>query len=337
LGRIRKGQFLSDIELTVKPSHYALKFTSEQVQAAAAHRSRAPFKTAWAHMDALRPERLIAQAQRDSFRFRALGDTEAGARAVDALAALVESALDEAPDYRASLADTLIMAQCHEMLRDHPVFSADYQVAWRDRFAERIDALDTSIHDLPLIDALWLAALKTGAGVLLENEPLFETGTALYRETIDQHVHPEGYIPRAVETSAAQGLQNQVLCVQALILIAEIARCAGVDLWSYRQRGVSVVTAALYPLYYYFYPEKWQWGEKEWKRDIGLQQEVIEPEVAQAIFREHGGFLEMLNHHDRSHKAVRLILDEIRPVYDLHGGGFTTLTHAIPPRRGLFG
>jgi hypothetical protein len=37
-----------------------------------------------------------------------------------------------------------------------------------------------------------------------------------------------------------------------------------------------------------------------------------------------------------SSKLTRPILDDLRPIYDVSGGGLTTLTHALP-KRGLFG
>jgi len=125
-----------------------------------------------------------------------------------------------------------------------------------------------------------------------------------------------------------------LLCVQALTLIAEMAANSGINLWTHDKRGVSVLTAVTYPLYYYFYPEKWPWNGEQWKPSDG-----VELETAQNLFRQHAAFLELAApRYSTPLKAIQMILDEIRPVYDRDGGGLLTLSHAAPKRkrRGLF-
>jgi hypothetical protein len=184
-------------------------------------------------------------------------------------------------------------------------------------------------------EALLRAALNMAAGIVLEREPIFEAGAQVYRQTIDHSVRPEGFIPRAVQVAEGQGLAHQLLSVAALVLMAEMAQHVGVDLWRYSNRGVSVLTAATYPLYYYFYPEKWPWGTEA---EIREGHTALEQEYATGLFRQHGGFLEMLNgRYDKPLRAIRLILKDIRPVVDVYGGGLTTLTHGLPERSGLFG
>jgi hypothetical protein len=56
------------------------------------------------------------------------------------------------------------------------------------------------------------------------------------------------------------------------------------------------------------------------------------------LFREHAGFLEIIaEHYKPPLKAIQMIHDDLRPIFDPFGGGLTTLTHAPAPRRGLFG
>jgi hypothetical protein len=54
------------------------------------------------------------------------------------------------------------------------------------------------------------------------------------------------------------------------------------------------------------------------------------------LYREHGAFLEMVNRRARP-RTIQTLLDELRPCFNATGGGLTTLTHALPARRGLFG
>nr|MCU0476272.1 hypothetical protein [Anaerolineae bacterium] len=109
---------------------------------------------------------------------------------------------------------------------------------------------------------------------------------------------------------------------------AEVAAHAGIDLWGYELRSVSLMTAAFYPLYYYYYPEKWKWAEG------------ISIDAAQQMFRQNAAFLEIINRRRPNVHAINLIVDELRPIIDPLGGGAVTLTHhpAPPPkRRGWFG
>ncbi|NJO82959.1 MAG: hypothetical protein HC828_09135 [Blastochloris sp.] len=113
--------------------------------------------------------------------------------------------------------------------------------------------------------------------------------------------------------------------MNALTLIAEAATHAGVDLWRYQVRGVSLVTAGLYPIYFFYTTIKWKW-------------EPISPESVQSSFARHGGYLEMLYARTRS-KDLKILLDELRPIYDARAGGLTTLSHGVveKKRRSLFG
>jgi hypothetical protein len=112
-------------------------------------------------------------------------------------------------------------------------------------------------------------------------------------------------------------LLRQVLVVEALTLMAEAAEHVGVDLWGYSFRGVSVMTAFSYIMYYYFFPDKWRW-------DVNITNEP---------FREYGGFLELVNYHAYP-KDLKPLLDDLRPIYDPPGGGLTTLSHGIVRKRG---
>jgi hypothetical protein len=158
----------------------------------------------------------------------------------------------------------------------------------------------------------------------LEQPERVEAGAEVYRRVIREDIRPDGYIQGAVEGGNGLGFFRHIVSTQALVLMAEAAKHIGVDLWGFEERGVSVVTAAAYPLYYYYFPQKWRW-DKELTED-----------VAQRTFREHGGFLEMVNHYRPLHD-IGLLLNEWRPVFDVYGGGLTTLTHGGVARRGLFG
>ena len=159
--------------------------------------------------------------------------------------------------------------------------------------------------------------------MVLEDETRLAAGADIYRETISHDVRPEGYLPLIVEGEDGGSLYRQLRAVEALVLTAEAAAHVGLDLWGFNARGVSVITAAAYMTYYYYYPASWRWDA------------IAEPD-AKALFKSHSAYVEMVNYH-AVQKDLQLLLKELRPLYSPPAGGLTTLTHGSPPRRGLFG
>lgn len=329
--------------------HAGLFFTDKHRQQAKQQRARAPLDAAWSALASLPESDLhtgVKGGLADAIRWSFAEDRAGGERAI----ALVDAILRTSPvkpsaDWLADRRQTVALAQMVALLRGHPA-AATHHERWGEALTAHVTAQqpaqpegDTDAGETVVL-RLWTGLAKLAVGVVTANQDGIDAGSAVFRAVIDDDVHPEGYIAEAVETRAADGLRNQVLCAQALVLLAEAGTHAGRDLWSYEKRGVSARTAATYPLYYFFYPEQWPWGDKTWKRGEGLQQETLDLDTAQAIFREHAGWLEILNAHygPRPLKAVRLLLDELRPIYDAYGGGLTTLSHGfVERRRGLFG
>lgn len=305
------------------PIHCGLFFGEDRISTARKHARRAPFIDAWAQLRGTAPVRGLAAVQWDGLRWRLDDDASAGEKAVVGLGDTAQ--VTEDTPYHAALAQALIYAQCVELIRTHPAATPAQHARQRDFLWEQVSTLNERVFEPSLVELLWQAAMNMAAGVVLEREPIFAAAAQVYRDTVDTEIHPEGYFPKIVQ-AAGNTLTNQVMAVQALVLMAEIAAAAGVNLWAYHNRGVSVLTASTYSLYYYFYPEKWQW-------EPGLDLDFAQP-----LFRTHGGFLEMVNgRYDKPLRAVRLILKDIRPVYDFAGGGLPGLTHGVPERRGLFG
>jgi hypothetical protein len=83
------------------------------------------------------------------------------------------------------------------------------------------------------------------------------------------------------------------------------------------------MTAAVYPIYYFYVTDKWTW-------------ELLTPAQVQAAFRRHGGYLEIVYQRAQP-RDFRPLLEDLRPIYDPFAGGVTTLTHGLPLKRGWFG
>ncbi len=304
-----------------KPQHCGLYFTSEQVQTARKQRDREPFASAWQLLHDSEQDGDLPGAQWLGLRALFAEDDAAGWRALPLLLAALSAPIEQG--YHEELAIALALGQGIELLR--PVLMQDGQLdAARAAYSQRVTDLLTPPEDAVYVETLWLAALQVGAGVVLEREDLFTTGTSTYRAVIDHDIHPEGYIKQAVSVPNGRTYEWQVLSVAALVQTAEMATHAGDDLWAYDNRGVSVLTAAAYILFYYHFPEKWRW-------EAGLETEHV-----QALISQHGGFVEMLNLRHRP-RTIEAMLDNHRPLYDVFGGGLTTLSHGWVQRRGLFG
>lgn len=304
-------------------THYGLFFTEEHLQRAFTNRNKAPFKQAWELLNTSHNDPLV-ETLLNGYRYR-LGDVQAGEAAYQGLVNFLgQGQTDDLTDIRR----TLLMGQTIELIR--PMSQTTPLIhKWTDRAHHHL----TNHHDDRPHVQLVKTVLQMALGIITEDENDVSTACQIYRDAIDQ-LHPEGYIAKIVEIDDENtNFQHQLQATQSLALIAELAKHINIDLYSYHKRGVSVTTACAYPLYYYFYPEKWRWSGDPKRASEGVREEI-----AKTAFRDHIGFIEIIaEHYKPPLKAIQLILDEMRPCFDPFGGGLTTFTHAPAPRRGLFG
>lgn len=321
-----------------------LVFTHQQLNAAREHRAEAPYADAWRAFESLQPtagsiEQLIYAA----LRWSLLDDADAAARALAALETREPVPATTAVDDLQQLFAHAQALACLDTYAPYQAVKPRLVNVWH----EQVAALpgDVAPHE-----RAWLALLTLCDGILRDDGQQREAAAQQIR-TLANSITAHGYIAGVVEGGNG-GLERTIQAVQALCLAAEAASLVGIDLWGYEQRGVSIMTAAVYPLYYYFYPEKWPWDSAipfdpahPPKRSRRNRQAVVEPEPdlepTKALFRQHASFLEII-HRRAAGKihAVTLMLNDLRPIIDLLGGGAVTLTHALPPapkRRGLFG
>ncbi|MGJ3238155.1 MAG: alginate lyase family protein [Anaerolineae bacterium] len=221
---------------------------------------------------------------------------------------------------------TLAAAHAVEMVR------ADFPEAsrWLARF-DRFSASLQSAHDqASWLDQQWLMVLDIVAGVLLDDHDRLQSAMTRYQHVIDSAIHPEGYFKPLASNppNAERAFHEMTLACAALTLTAEAAAHVDMQLWQYENRDVGINTAITYLVYYYFYPDKWRWGE-----------ETLNEEQTQAIFRADGAWLEMATRRVNP-RGVELLLDDQRPFFNPYMGGLTTLSHFKTEkrrRRGLFG
>jgi hypothetical protein len=306
------------------PHHFGLFFTPAHVQAAQRHARHEPFANAFTLLREQLPSGDAAAAQWAGLRYRFLDDADQGTLALAALDHALSFSYDDTMPYLDALKETIVYAHTFEMVRDHPAEREVFNVRWRDWFYERVATLNEHLSDKHYHEHLWLALLNLCAGIVLEREPVFMRGVEVLKQVVAGDISPRGHIDQVVKAPGSGTIMaRSVQAVTALTLMAEAAAHVGVNLWEYQVRGVSVTTAAIYPMYYFYVTEKWQW-------------EDITPEEVQAVYRAHGGYLEIL-HHRLRHKDFKPLLADLRPLYDPYAGGLTTLTHGIVVKRGLFG
>jgi len=315
-----------------EPQHCGLIFTDVQIQHARKNKKRAPLKSAWEDLQMHSHTDPLATIQWQGWQYRFNADMAAGEQAIISLQTEKDTD-DQALPYFDALGRAFVLAQCFEMLRDHPAYEMGKQAQYLDSFWDRISRLNERVYEPSLLETLWVMVMNAATAIVLEREPIFTQVTQVYRNIIDTEVHPEGYLADVVDYPEVESLRNQILAALALSLVAEMGANSGVNLWEYENRGVSAITAVTYPLYYYYYPEKWQWNGEPYKPSDG-----VELEVGQQLFKAHPGFMEIADRrYDKPLKAIEMILGELRPVYDFYGGGPLTLAYAKPKRRGLFG
>ncbi len=311
--------------------HCGLYFTSAHIEQARQQREAESIAAAWGLLDTYPAASALVQTQLNGLRYRFAADVPAGEQAVEGLQQLNLAGATGKP-FIEQVASVLVQAQIFEMVRDHPAWSQ--QKHWLTDFADAVQVLQQPLTQLAHVDHLWLNLLNLVSGIVLEQEESFHAAVAIFQRVIDQDIHPEGYILKAVQPGEDEklyygdGLYRMLLSAQALILTAEAAAHAGHDLWAYEKRGVSAMTPTPYLLYYYYFPDKWRWDD-----DLVL-------EATQALYREHGGLWDMAQQRLIS-RDRKVLLDELRPIYDVWGGGLTSLTHGLAAeprkRRGWFG
>lgn len=318
-----------------QPVHCGLYFIDEHIQRAHDQRQMEPFRAAWAALRQRRQVDLLSLAQWQGLLYRFDDDAEAGSRAVRILQQ--DDLMPSSPSNNLEVvAAALTQAQCFEMVRNHPDFTQPGE--WMQRFGGIVGELNRASGDWFFTERVWLNALNLAASIVLEAESPFRQAVEIFKDIIRHDVHPEGYIRKAAQGQKHESLMRMLLTAQAVILTAEMATHAGVDLWAFNERRVSALTPTPYLLYYFYYPEKWRW-DAEAEADLVPEEgeSRIEIEAAQALYKRHAGLWEMAQRQNWS-KDRQMLLDEIRPVYDLWGGGLVTLTHGTAePRRKRFG
>ncbi len=303
------------------PHHYGLFFSQQHVDYARKHVAHAPIAAAFNVLRHATAEGAAA-AQLAGLRYRFLSDLESGEIALTIMDALFRDFM-ERPDNLNLLRDAVILAQCIELLRDHPAAHPAQVTHWQEALHERTAALNDRAHADDYLETLWMGLANMATGVVLEREPLFERGAQVYRDAIAHAVSPRGHIEPLTLKGETSVMLRMVLGVEALVMMAELAAQVGVDLWRCEVRGVSVMTCALYPMYYFYVTDKWKW-------------EAITPEEVQAAYRAHGGYLEIINKR-YTPRDIKPLLEDLRPIHDPLAGGVPTLSHGIVARRGLFG
>jgi len=306
--------------------HCGLYFTPNHIQAAHENVNREPIQSAWMFLSTQDLEDSVtndSQLILHAYRYRLSNNHDSGEQVVQALLSGYGLNLDNYPTYFDALAGGVILAHAAELVRNHPGFAPRF-VEWQTHYVNFVDILQQTPEGSHVVDHIWLGFLNLVSGIVLDAGDRFEVGCEVFRNTIGQ-IRPEGYLPAAVEGGDEGSLQRQFFVVGALVCMAEAAAHAGVDLWNYNFRGISVATAAAYITYYYYYPTQWRWA-------------TLAEEPAKALFKDAGSFLEIVYRHARPHD-LKLLLEEQRPLFNAALGGLTTLTHAVPvkERRGLFG
>ncbi len=322
-----------------EPQHCGLYFSADQKRRARELLHSDSLRGAWEALLRRRPTNAPEQMQQDSLLYRLNDDLEAGERALELLQS-GEIAAPRGVGKLAQIVNLLLQTQCHELLHDHPSFSA--RGAWLQDFTQRVDACLKQDEGLMHVEATWLNLLRLTSAIALEDEDRFSRACELFRESVGSDLHFDGYIRPAAEGRKGESLGRMLLTAQALCLCAEAASLAGEPLWEYDVRGVSALTPTPYLLYYYWYPERWRW-DGDIEGDEVPQEGDGAPRVdeARALYRRHAGLWELAQARSPSPDRQQL-LDELRPVFDVQGGGPLTLTHSTASdrparRRGILG
>ena len=297
--------------MTLQPQHLGLFLNADLLDAVQDQHDTDPISKALNFLKQAKPDNPLADAQLSGLRYQFLGDEDSGSHAINILQNINLNQF--ASNYSEILQSTLASLSAVESVRQHP--DMNKMGSRLDDFYQQIDALNDPPDDATLFDAFWLGALNIGAAIVFEDEALLTRGMDIYQMAIDEHIHPEGYLKGIVdEDDVTDTYRLQVLGTGALVLMAEMATLAGVDLWAVNNRGTTPITAATYVLYYYYYPDKWKW-------ETGLTSDTT-----QSVIKQYGAYIEMVNRRSPL-RGIDIMFDDQRPLYSLTCGGLATLTH----------
>jgi hypothetical protein len=305
--------------VSITPYHFGLYFTAQAAQYAQAQAAQPIFKAAWELLSG-NPPRSVPEYQWAGLRYCLAGNVEEGARAV----ALFDAALAqvEFSSFAKGVEQTLTLAQSFEMIRLHPEATAIVHARVQDWLMQALTFLRQEADENALLNVLALATAEMAVGIVCEDADLVWRSVEVVQRTVAEEIDPRGYIARVLNESGQNSVTRAVRAIEYLVMMAEMATHIGIPLWDYQVRGVSVMTATLYPIYYFYVTDKWQW-------------EPVSPEQVQAVFRKYGGYLEVVNQRAKP-RDLKPLLEDLRPICDSWLGGLPTLTHGVVPKRGLF-
>ena len=304
--------------MTFQPSHTGLFLPTSFLESSRAARESRPVISAWAVLEDAPPENILGQILWLVYRWRALDDTSAGQKALMLLHSLDDATIFDGTtivegDGAGDGPRLVGLAHVVEMLRSHPAATP----ALIQLFRHWVDTANLVTPVIP--SAFWRVTVNLAAGIVLDDETLFNEAVGQFQEGIAQ-LHPEGYIREAVEPKDIQTFARQFSIACALALAAEIGTNAGVDLWAYQNRGVSAKTASAYVLFYLYYPEKWRWSAPD----------TLTLDMMTSLIKQQAAFMEIV--HARSPlRSVDILLQQNRPLSSFTAGGMTTLLYGAPP------
>lgn len=258
---------------------------------------------------------LIVLAQQYVFT----GEEKYAARAVDIANAWTGS-LMEIGDGQAVFEahwELMVMAMAGEMIRDYPGWEPGQRQAFQDWLNER------TWHLIPRNKSVnnhlyWMAAFAAAVGVFSEDDRLLQWAAEVYRTAINEDIAADGHMPK--ETRRGElGLFYQNFAIEPLVLIAEMARRQGIDLWEYSYQGKDLKLAIDYLFRYLDSPVDWPWDSKAQNMDF----------LAASQGGKKTGWFEIAYRYYKDPRFSKY-LSERRPVFSRRTGGMTTLTHGLP-------
>ena len=115
--------------------HFGLYFTAEHVQVTRKYRDTEALQAAWnLLLDRETHPGAPAAVQLNGLLYRFNDDAEAGREAVDALQSGIGLYEDDPPLEVEALVMNIFLAQCFELVRDHPAWTPETQAAWLQQY-----------------------------------------------------------------------------------------------------------------------------------------------------------------------------------------------------------
>jgi hypothetical protein len=158
----------------------------------------------------------------------------------------------------------------------------------------------------------WKHLMYAASAVIVENDAYLDDSFSLFKEALPCKMNDEGRMEKEYTRSGNGGISYSLFSLDPMLMIAEIARHHGEDLYSFSSGGKSLELGMDYMAPYCTNPSTWPWKAGNWS-----------PGGTDGV-----GAFELIYFYKQKANYMDFIQESGHPLFDIWITGDVTLTHA---------